>query len=391
MVDSTKAELAHHEQTVKEVATPSQATKNYTKYLEAIIKSENYEDLLISIAPCMVGYYELGQYISSLKVCENNRYTHWIELYQTDDYLESTNKCIELVNQLEEYDFERLNQVFIDTIELEISFFDHVLEYKPLPIVLTIAGSDSSGGAGIQADLKTISANKCYAASVITTITAQSTVGVTDIFDLPTSLIQSQFDAVANDLDINYIKIGMLNSIDIIKTVTNITKQHNIPYVLDPVMFAKDDTQLINNNAIDLLRDTLMKEAFVITPNISEAQVLSGLHVNNLESMKACCIKLHELGAQNIFLKGGHLNNSTLVDVLYYEEKFYYYETIRFTTQHTHGTGCSISSALASFLARGFSLDIACDKAIVYIQDGLLNNFKVGKGRGPINHFHMIS
>jgi len=390
MVESTKMELKHHEKTVKKAGKPSLATKNYTEYLNKIIKSENYEDLLISIAPCLVGYFELGQYISSLDTCEDNRYAQWIELYQNDDYRDSTSQCIELVNELVDYDFNKLNQIFLDNIELEIAFFDQVIDFAPKPAVLTIAGSDSSGGAGIQADLKAISANKCYAASVITTITAQNTTGVTDVFDLPINLIENQFNTVVDDLDIKYIKIGMLNSIEIIKNVESFTKKRNIPYVLDPVMYAKGGFKLMNDDAIDVLKDTLIKGAFVITPNIPEAQILSGLHVDGLESMKACCIKLHKLGAKNILLKGGHLDTTKMIDVLYFDEKFYYFETTKLTTKHTHGTGCTLSSALASFLARGFSLNDASKNAIKYVQNGILNNFKVGKGRGPINHFYMI-
>ncbi|WP_024953981.1 bifunctional hydroxymethylpyrimidine kinase/phosphomethylpyrimidine kinase [Sulfurospirillum arcachonense] len=391
MVSSTKGELNHHEQSLKLTVKQNIATTNYTEYINAILESKNYEDLLICVTPCLVGYYELGQYISSLDVCANNRYAPWIELYQTSDYKESTDKCIALVNELVDYDFERLNKIFLDTIELEIAFFDQVIEYNPLPTVLTIAGSDSGGGAGIQADLKTISANKCFGASVITTITAQNTIGVTDVFDLPTSVIQNQFNTVADDLDINYIKIGMLNSIDIINTVDTLTSSRKIPYVLDPVMYSKGGFKLMNDDAIILLRETLMKKAFVITPNILEAQILSGLHVEDIESMKACCIKLYELGAKNILLKGGHLNTAKMIDVLYYNKEFYYFETTKLTTQHTHGTGCTLSSALASFLALGLSLDKASEQAINYVQNGILNNFKVGKGRGPVNHFYMLT
>jgi hydroxymethylpyrimidine/phosphomethylpyrimidine kinase len=390
MVASTKGELDHHQHALNQPLNPSLATTNYTDYLNKIIESENYEDLLISIAPCLIGYYELGKYISNLEVCEDNRYAKWIELYQTDDYKEATKICIAFINELKDYDFEKLNKIFIDTIELEIAFFDQVIEHNPLPIVLTIAGSDSSGGAGIQADLKSISANGAYAASVITTITAQNTTGVTDVFDLPVTLIQSQFNTVADDLDISYIKIGMLNSTQIIKTVDKLTKERQIPYVLDPVMVTKGGFKLMKDDAIDVLRETLMQGAFVITPNILEAQILSGLHVEHIESMKACCIKLHELGAKNILLKGGHLNTTKMIDILYFNEQFYYFETNKFTTRHTHGTGCSLSSALASFLALGLSLDKASEHAISYVQNGMLNNFKVGNGRGPVNHFYML-
>jgi len=390
IVDGVKLELEHHIKLDTPIVKPSSATTNYTNYLKNLIDNGTYEDLLIAIAPCLVGYYELGVYISSLKICENNRYEDWIKLYQDDDYKKSSDACIVLVDEIKNYNFERLNDVFSEAIKLEIAFFDQVTDFYSPPTVLTIAGSDSSGGAGIQADLKAISANKCYGASVITTITAQSTSGVTDIFDLPSSLIENQFNTVADDLDIKYIKIGMLNSVDIIKSVHAVTKDRNINYVLDPVMIAKDETKLLKDNAIELLKDTLLKGAFVITPNIPEAEVLTGLHVNDLESMKVACIWLKEMGAQNILLKGGHLEDSELIDVLYFDEKFYYYKTAKLITKDTHGTGCTLSSALAAYLARGFSLDIACQKAIDYVQKAILSNFKVGKGRGPVNHFYII-
>jgi len=391
IADGVRLELAHHKKADTSNVQPSVATKNYTNYLKNIIENGTYEELLTAIAPCLVGYYELGVYIGSLNVCENNRYEDWIKLYQDDDYKKSSDACEVLVNDIQNYNFERLNNIFAKAIKLEIGFFDQVVDFYSPPTVLTIAGSDSSGGAGIQADLKAISANKCYAASVITTITAQSTSGVTDIFDLPSSLIENQFNTVADDLDIKYIKIGMLNSVDIIKSVHAVTKDRNISYVLDPVMIAKDDTKLLKDNAIELLKNTLLKGAFVITPNIPEAEVLTGLHVDDLESMKTACIKLKEMGAQNILLKGGHLEDSELIDVLYFDEKFYYYKTAKLMTKDTHGTGCTLSSALASFLAYGMSLDIACKKAIDYVQEAIISTYKVGKGRGPVNHFYKIS
>jgi hydroxymethylpyrimidine/phosphomethylpyrimidine kinase len=388
IADGVKLELEHHEKSNNTKIKPSKATIRYIDYLKNLIKNGSYEELLIAIAPCLVGYYELGIYINSLKICENNRYIDWIKLYQDDDYKKSSDACTDLVNGLQNYNFEKLNAIFSKAIKLEIAFFDQVVDFYSPPTVLTIAGSDSSGGAGIQADIKAISANKCYGASVITTITAQSTSGVTDIFDLPSSLIENQFNAVANDLDIKYIKIGMLNSVDIINSVHAVTKNRSIPYVLDPVMIAKDETKLLKDNAIELLKSTLLKNAYVITPNIPEAEVLTGLHVKDLESMKIACIKLKEMGTQNILLKGGHLEKSELVDVLYFNEKFYYYRTPKLMTKNTHGTGCTLSSALASYLASGYSLDIACQKAIDYVQKAIISNFKVGKGRGPVNHFY---
>lgn len=390
IADGVKLELQHHTSKTQEANQPSKKTQDYIDFLKRLIYESSYEELLIAIAPCLVGYYELGVYISGLKVSKNNRYSEWIELYSDVAYKQSSDTCIDLVNQLSTIDFEKCNTIFAQAVELEIAFFDQVVDYSARPIVLTIAGSDSSGGAGIQADLKAISANHCYGASVITTITAQSTSGVTAIYDLPTDLIKKQFETVVDDLDVRCIKIGMLSSTDIIQSVFDVISKRTIPYVLDPVMVAKDETKLLRDNAIALLLDTLIKNAFVITPNIPEAQVLTGLHVESLDDMKEACLKLTALGAQNILLKGGHMSADELIDLLYYNKKFYYYKTTRVLTQDTHGTGCTLSSALASYLALGFELNIACEKAIEYVQEAIIFNFKIGKGRGPVNHFYKL-
>ncbi len=254
-------------------------------------------------------------------------------------------------------------------------------------IVLSIAGSDSSAGAGIQADLKTIAANNCYGASVITSVTSQNTQGVNDIYDLPISVIESQFEAVVSDLDVKFAKIGMLNSDEIVMIVDLLLKKSKIPYVLDPVMSAKDNTFLLKNEALEVLKSSLLKEAFLVTPNIPEAEILTGITIECVEDMKEACIKLD---AQNVLLKGGHLVGDNLVDILYHDGKFFEYKHPKMLTQNTHGTGCTLASAIASQLALGLKLPKACENAIDYVQQAIVNNYSIGLGQSPLNHFFML-
>lgn len=254
------------------------------------------------------------------------------------------------------------------------------------PIVLTIAGSDSSGGAGIQADLKTIAANGCYGASVITSVTAQNTLGISDIHDLPTSVIKSQFEAVIDDLDVKVVKIGMLNSKEIIMTVDKLLKKAKIPFVLDPVMSAKDSTSLLEESALKELK-SMMKKSFLLTPNIPEAEVLVGFEIKTVEDMKAACL---QIDAQSILLKGGHLEGNILVDILYHDKNFYEFKHRKIQAKNTHGTGCTLASAIASQLALGETLPEACENAIEYVKKAILENYSTGQGSGSINHFFML-
>jgi len=254
------------------------------------------------------------------------------------------------------------------------------------PIVLTIAGSDSSGGAGIQADLKTIAANGCYGASVITSVTAQNTLGISDIHDLPTSVIKSQFEAVIDDLDVKVVKIGMLNSKEIIMTVDKLLKKAKIPFVLDPVMSAKDSTSLLEESALKELK-SMMKKSFLLTPNIPEAEVLVGFEIKTVEDMKAACL---QIDAQSILLKGGHLEGNILVDILYHDKNFYEFKHRKIQAKNTHGTGCTLASAIASQLALGETLPEACENAIEYVKKAILENYSTGQGSGSLNHFFML-
>ena len=223
---------------------------------------------------------------------------------------------------------------------------------KTIPIVMTIAGSDSSGGAGIQADLKTFAANKVYGTSVITAVTSQNTLGVDDVFELPVSNVISQIEANMSDVGANVIKIGMLSTAEIIKGVHDkLTDYPNLKIVLDPVMVAKGGDSLLRVNAIETLKDLLLPMAYVVTPNVPEATVLTGIDIDGIESAKLAAMKLYKMGANSVVIKGGHINNNPVTDLLYNGDIFEVFSAERINTMNTHGTGCTFASALACGIA----------------------------------------
>ena len=263
------------------------------------------------------------------------------------------------------------------------------------PIVLTIAGSDCSGGAGIQADIKAISATGSYACSVITAITSQNTLGVFDIHPIPVVNIASQLDAVFSDLNIIAVKIGMLADADIINLVARKLAHYKPKFiVLDPVMVATSGDRLLEESAIDTLKDKLIPLADVITPNIPEALILSGLDLKTImQHPDALNAALQPYHYKAILLKGGHLSNShSSDDVLITKTKIHTYPSQRIDTINTHGTGCSLSSAIASYLAQGQDLFESVASAKKYIHQAISNadSWNVGQGHGPIDHFFML-
>ncbi len=252
--------------------------------------------------------------------------------------------------------------------------------------VLTIAGSDSSSGAGIQADLKSFVANGSYGATVITSITSQNTKGVFDIYDLPLEVIKSQFNAVVTDLDIKFIKVGMLNSCEIVELVGYLLKDKNIPFIIDPVMSAKDSTKLLKCEEKSHIKK-LIKESYLVTPNIPEASILTGLEILTKEDMKEACVNLE---AKNVLLKGGHLVGDELVDVLFYDGEFFEFYHKRVDTKNTHGTGCTLSSAITAHLEQGCDLPTACSLSIEYLQESIKHSYSIGGGNSPVNHFFAL-
>lgn len=256
--------------------------------------------------------------------------------------------------------------------------------------LLTIAGSDSGGGAGVQADLKTFAAHKCYGASVINSVTAQNTLGVRAIHDIPSDVVAAQLDAVFEDIRIDGVKIGMLSNGEIAHVVyEKLLKYKPSVIVLDPVMVSTSGSKLMSDTAIDVIKNSLIPIATVVTPNIPEAEVLSGIKINSSIDMENAAKKIAKLGCKNVFLKGGHLKNSA-DDLLYKkpEDKCVWLKSKRINTKNTHGTGCSISSAICAMLSCGCDIDEAVDAAKKYVYLGIENAEEIGGGNSPIHHFY---
>ena len=258
--------------------------------------------------------------------------------------------------------------------------------------VLTIAGSDSGGGAGIQADIKTITSLGSYASSVITAITAQNTIGVEDYIDVPLDMIEKQLEAVLTDIKFDAIKIGMLSNEKTILLIKN--KLNNIknkaPIVLDPVMVAKGGHKLLKNGAEKILIKELVPICSVITPNIPEAEILSKYKINNDKDMITAGKIILDMGIKNVLMKGGHLNNNKLTDILINKEKISHINSQRIKTKNTHGTGCTMSSAIASGLAQKLTLDDAVLQAHKFVYKAIKSAPNIGNGNGPLNHLIKI-
>ena len=263
---------------------------------------------------------------------------------------------------------------------------------KPNSKVLIIAGSDSSGGAGIQADMKTVTALGSYAMTAITAITAQNTTGIKSIVSIAPKEISNQILFTAKDIKPDAIKIGMLHSNKIIEAVINSLKIIRInKIVLDPVMVAKGGAKLINEKAIKLLKNKLVKKAMLITPNSPEAEILTNTKIMNKEDMIFAAYKLIEIGANNVLIKGGHLTSKIVQDIFVSRSEIKIFNSQRYNTKNTHGTGCTLSSAITTFLSCGKPIKKSCELGIKYVNSGIKTNPKYGKGHGPINHLNTIN
>ena len=257
--------------------------------------------------------------------------------------------------------------------------------------ILIIAGSDSSGGAGIQADIKTVTSLGSYALTAITAVTIQNTKGVKSVIAIPPNEIKNQIIYSAKDIKPDAIKIGMLHSKLVIKKVLESLNKLNIKkIVLDPVMIAKGGTKLIDNEAIIFMKKNLINKVSLITPNIPEAEVLTGIKIKNKEDMIFAANKLINFGVKNVLIKGGHLNTEKVDDVFLNRSDFKIFTSKRFKTKNTHGTGCTLSSAVATFFSCGKSIKKACELGIKYVNSAILTNPNYGKGHGPINHLNSI-
>ncbi len=257
--------------------------------------------------------------------------------------------------------------------------------------VLTIAGSDSGGGAGIQADIKSMSANGVFALSVLTAITAQNTEEVTEIFELPTSIIAAQLDAVFDDFDVAAVKTGMLSSAAVVDTVARLLKLQNLGMlVVDPVMISKSGRPLLQPEAIEAVKKQLFPLALLVTPNVHEAQQLSGIEITCLADARRAAKVIHQFGCRHVLIKGGHLLAERATDLLYDGRFFNVFKGEYLDTPHTHGTGCTFASAIAAHLARGKSVPDAVQTAKTYLTEAIRHGLAIGHGRGPTNHFYFL-
>jgi hydroxymethylpyrimidine/phosphomethylpyrimidine kinase len=257
-----------------------------------------------------------------------------------------------------------------------------------IPIALTIAGSDSGGGAGIQADLKTFHAFGVFGTSAITAVTAQNTLGVNAIHPVPLDVVGAQIEAVAEDLPPASFKTGMLATAGLVGTVAGAVRDHGLPnYVMDPVMVATSGDRLLDIDAETALAKDLLPLATLVTPNLHEARILTGLPVDTVEGMRAAARRLVEMGAEAALVKGGHLGKGEAVDLLWDGRRERCWRRVRMETPHTHGTGCTLSAAAAAGLARGLPLEEAVELAVEFVARAIGTAPGLGGGHGPINHF----
>lgn len=256
--------------------------------------------------------------------------------------------------------------------------------------VLTIAGSDSCGGAGIQADLKTFSALGTYGLSVITAVTAQNTTGVLDVREMDTDIVRKQIECLFDDIEIRGVKIGMVSSIEIINTIAETLETKNaVNIVVDPVMVSKSGCHLLRPESRQALVESLFPLALLVTPNLLEAEVITGNKIETLAQMEGAAVDIHKLGARNVVVKGGHLAGDA-IDVYYDGKDFSYIKGVRIDTQNTHGTGCTFSSAITAFIAKGSTVLEAVRLAKDYINGAIENSLELGHGVGPTNHFYNL-
>ncbi len=256
------------------------------------------------------------------------------------------------------------------------------------PIALTIAGSDPGGGAGIQADLKTFSALGVYGMAAITALTAQNTREVTGVSEVPAEFVAKQIDTLFADITPDAVKTGMLANVDVIRVVAAKAREHRFQnLVVDPVMVAKSGDRLLREDAVKALREELLPAAFVVTPNIPEASEILGRTIETVEQMRKAARQLHEMGAVNVVVKGGHLSGESATDILFDGKRYHEYSARRVPTKNTHGTGCTFASAIAAHLARGETVAEAVQLAKSYLTGAIERAYDVGHGHGPVHHF----
>jgi hydroxymethylpyrimidine/phosphomethylpyrimidine kinase len=258
--------------------------------------------------------------------------------------------------------------------------------------VLIVAGSDSGGGAGIQADIKTVTMLDGFAATAITALTAQNTLGVFGVLPIAPAFIRQQIEIVLDDIGADAIKTGMLHDAAVIETVAAVLAERasEVPLVVDPVMVAKGGAPLIEPSAIDALKRLLISRATVLTPNLPEAEILVGHTIGDLAAMQGAAEALLRLGCRAVLLKGGHLAGAMVHDVLASEAGQRVWDSPRIETRHTHGTGCTLASAIATGLAQGVAIDEAVDRAREYVRCAIAGAPGIGQGHGPLDHAHPL-
>ena len=257
--------------------------------------------------------------------------------------------------------------------------------------ILIIAGSDSSGGAGIQADIKTATCLGSYSMTALTAVTIQNTHGVKSVVSIPSNEIYNQIIYTTKDIKPDAIKIGMLHSTQVInKVYKSLNKMKIKKIILDPVMIAKGGSKLINNQAIKVMKKKLLNKVSLITPNIPEAEILTGIKIKNKNDMIFAANKLIEFGVPNVLIKGGHLGSNNLYDIFVNKKEIKIFSNKRLKTKNTHGTGCTLSTAITSFFSCGKTLKKSCELGIKYVNSAIFTNPKIGKGHGPINHLNSI-
>lgn len=275
-----------------------------------------------------------------------------------------------------------------DVAAAELSLLFNRRQPAPRGTVLTVAGSDSGGGAGIQADLKTITLLGSYGASVITALTAQNTRGVSAIHSVPVSMVEDQLEAVLCDIPVDVVKTGMLHSAETVEVVAQKLKEYGRRItVVDPVMIAKGGAPLMDRDAMTALRDQLLPLTYLLTPNVPEAERLTGVTIAGEEGMEEAARRLHAMGVHNVLIKGGHLPDGEAVDLLFDGSAFVRFPVPRLLTKNTHGTGCSLASAVAAFLAQGIPLPAAVARSKEFITSAIRLARPLGRGHGPVNHY----
>ena len=258
--------------------------------------------------------------------------------------------------------------------------------------VLICAGSDSGGGAGIQADIKTVTALGGFATTAITALTAQNTIGVSSIIEVPINFLLEQIKVVLSDLGDDCIKTGMLHNVQVIEAISEaIEKDGEKKYlVVDPVMVSKGGHELLESSALHALKSYMIGRADLLTPNIPEAELLTGLEISDIDTMRRAAYAILEMGSKAVLLKGGHLKDETLTDILVTKDAEKTYSGPRLLTKHTHGTGCSMASAVATGIAQGDTLEMAVQRAKAYVFTAIKTAPQFGKGHGPLNHAHTV-